>query len=219
MGVAYNPEIITNGLQLCLDAGNTKSYPGSGTSWSDISGNSRNFTLNGAISYGSTNGGYLGFNSATEYTVSNTVLSLATTEITVDIWLKVYTHGNWNDFVANNWVNNGWLMFASTTQWLFGVGNGGSQYIAASNHSGSTSWTNLVGTYDGTTVKIYINGVVSATTATVAGVTLNTGYSVYVGSAGDPGPYDISCVKVYNTALTAAQIVQNFNALRARYGI
>jgi hypothetical protein len=39
MGIAYNPRTITDGLVLCLDAANSKSYPGSGTTWTDLSGN------------------------------------------------------------------------------------------------------------------------------------------------------------------------------------
>jgi hypothetical protein len=44
LAISYNPRTITDGLVLCLDAGNTKSYPGSGTTWTDLSGNGRNFT-------------------------------------------------------------------------------------------------------------------------------------------------------------------------------
>jgi hypothetical protein len=219
MSVSYNTSIITSGITLYLDAANKKSYPGTGTSWFDLSGNNQTFTINGPVTYKSENNGYLEFNSSTEYTQSNSALTLATNNITVDLWVRVYTHGDWNDFVSNNWVNNGWLMFAGSTAWSFGIAKSNSQYIASSIHNNSTSWTNLIGTYDGSTVRLYVNGVVSSTTASLAAAILDTNYVIRVAQQGDPGAYDISTIKVYNRALSASEAYQNFNALRGRYGL
>ena len=61
MGVAYNSRIITENLVLCLDAANSKSYPGSGTTWTDLSGNGNNATLTNGPTYSSANGGSIVF--------------------------------------------------------------------------------------------------------------------------------------------------------------
>ena len=57
MSLAHSPRIITDGLVLCLDAGNTKSYPGSGTTWTDLSGQGNNGTLVNGVGYNGSNGG------------------------------------------------------------------------------------------------------------------------------------------------------------------
>ena len=69
MGLAHSPRIVTDGLVLALDAGNTKSYPGSGTAWNDISGNGNTGTLTSmdGNNYNSANGGYLDFDGTADY--------------------------------------------------------------------------------------------------------------------------------------------------------
>ena len=69
MGLAHSPRIVTDGLVLALDAGNTKSYPGSGTTWTDLSGNSNTGTLTSmdGNNYNSANGGYLDFDGTDDY--------------------------------------------------------------------------------------------------------------------------------------------------------
>lgn len=62
MALAHSPKIITDGLVLCLDAGNTKSYPGSGTTWTDLSGQGNNGTITGAVY----SNGYFDFDAAND---------------------------------------------------------------------------------------------------------------------------------------------------------
>ena len=64
MGTNYSPRIVTDGLMLCLDAGDPKSYNGSGTTWTDRSGRGNNGTLGGDVGFSSNNGGYLTFDGA-----------------------------------------------------------------------------------------------------------------------------------------------------------
>jgi len=67
MATNYNPKITTDGLVLCLDAANPKSYPGSGTAWFDISGNSRNGTLTNSPTFSSSNQGYFSFDGTDDF--------------------------------------------------------------------------------------------------------------------------------------------------------
>ena len=147
------------------------------------------------------------------------MISLASTAITVECWVKLSGHSNWNDLVSNNWINSGWNLFVGSTLWYFAIAQSGTQYVAQAAHGGTTEWTQVTGTYDGTNVRLYVNGVSVASPVTIAGATLDTGYFVRVGQQNDPNSYDISSVKVYNRALSADEVAQNFNALRRRYNI
>jgi hypothetical protein len=213
MSLHHNPKVITSGLGLSLSAGNKKSYPGSGTAWTDMSGNGRSMTIVNPT-YSSLTGGYLNFQSAT----TNSVQSIATNYVTVDVWVRVNSHGNWNNIVSNNWVNSGWLLFSDTTRYYFSVGSAGGQNSSSNLHSGSTAWVHLCGTYDGATVKLYVNGVLASTTASYVGGTLDTGYNISI-NAGNVGSVDVSEIKIYNIALSAAQVRQNFQALRGKFSL
>jgi len=70
MALAHSPKIVTNGLVLCLDAGNPKSYPGSGSSWVDVTGNGYNATLINSPTYDS-NVGFISFNGTNQYATHN----------------------------------------------------------------------------------------------------------------------------------------------------
>jgi hypothetical protein len=219
MGTNYNPRIVTANLALALDAASVKSYPGTGNTWFDVSGNGRDFSMLGAeaLTWQANNNGLMQFNSALEYTRSAAVQSISTSAITIALWVRVNTHANWNNFINNNWPNNGWIMFASTTNWFYGIGVGGVQTGINSAHGGSNAWTNLVGTYDGTTINFYVNGVLVGTNTGTT--TLDVGQFIYVGGNGDPGAYDIATTHLYNRTLSAAEIKQNFEALRGRFGV
>jgi len=85
MGVSYNPKIVKDGLVLYLDAGNTKSYPGSGTTWTDLSGNGNNGTLNGP-SYNSNLLGTFVLDGVDDYA---TLPTITLTNFTIQIWCKI----------------------------------------------------------------------------------------------------------------------------------
>jgi hypothetical protein len=90
MGLSHSPSIATNGLVLCLDAANRKSYPGSGTTWTDLSGNGNNGTLTNGPTYSSANGGSLSFDGTNDVVNSTTsIIDRADgQEITVSCWIK-----------------------------------------------------------------------------------------------------------------------------------
>jgi hypothetical protein len=90
MGLAHSPRIATNGLVLALDAGNTKSYPGSGTTWSDLSGQNQAFTLYNSPTFSSTNGGELLFSGSNDYARirSSSSIDLLAANGTVEVWFR-----------------------------------------------------------------------------------------------------------------------------------
>ena len=73
MATKYGPTIVTDGLVLCLDAANSQSYPGSGTTWTDLSGNSNDANVGSSVTYNSTYGG--GLVTLDEASNSNTAIA------------------------------------------------------------------------------------------------------------------------------------------------
>jgi hypothetical protein len=218
MAVFSGPEIVNNGLVVHLDAANLRSYPGSGTAFADLSGNRNNFVIGNGASYSANNNGSILYDGVNDFCVSTTTLSISASVVTASCWVKVAAHGNYHNFIANNWVNNGWLLFSVASGWYFGVGRTNSQFNAIVAHNNSTAWTHLTGTYDGTSVKLYVNGVLG-NTVSLAGATLDVGYVIGIGGGGRPSAYNIANTLLYNRALTAAEVSQNFEATRGRFGI
>lgn len=144
---------------------------------------------------------------------------LSSSEVTVAAWVKVDTHGNYNRLVNNSWVGNGWLLFSSATQWMFGVGQSNSQATDAIFHNSSTDWTHLVGTYDGSNVTLYVNGISSGSpNSTHSGATLTTGSNIEIGdSALNQGEIDIGITQLYNRALSPSEVYQLYRAHKPRY--
>lgn len=246
MGVAYNPRIVTNGLVLCLDAGNAKSYPGSGITWVDLSGNGRNATLTNGPVYNSNNGGSIIFDGVNDYAgigydgaggyLDN---SQDRTEITIDCFVKLNALGSDQVFFqVGGYLNSCVLGCLSNNKARFLVRKDGSSvggafdaYVDSTTTLTSGQWYHIVGSKSPSTMKIFINGTeeVSISTSFV----WNTGGDtpVLIGRndsqsslTGTNGKVDelngaIGNIKVYQNGLAPSEIQQNFNATRGRYGI
>ena len=213
MGIQYNPSIITNGLVLALDAANTKSYPGSGTAWTDISGRGNTGTLTNGPTYSSANGGSIVFDGTNDY-VNCGNPSISVGKITVNSWVKITTGSVFQHIVDS-----------ATDTWHLAILNDNRPYFFNGSTFHTTAsilnvgqWYMLTGV-QGTTLDIYINGILSQSIASNINVTTN---NVFVGAYQNTPRYlngNIAQVSVYNRALTAAEVSQNFNALRSRFSI
>ena len=228
MALAHSPKIVTDGLVLCLDAGNPKSYPGSGTTWYDLSGNGNNGT-NSNITYSSTNGGILYFNDSSSVSlISNSSSLNPTTGLTIESWVKF--SGNSADFIFEKGnVNTQYSLFSHSTDIVFRTYHSGDTSYHTQNPSKSSvgvvngQWHHIVGSWDGSTKRIYVDGILR-NSASKSGnlVTQSTGAAVGRFGGTTTGYYFggyIPKVSVYNRGLTASEIQQNFNALRGRFGI
>lgn len=211
MGVNYNPAIVTNGLIMYVDAANVKSYPGSGTTWFDMSGNNNNLTLTGSPIFTSN---IVQFNGTTQYADNTLNLSTGTSTIfgaarysgaingriitsKINNWLL----GNWSSSVANYYAE-GWVTPAAAT--------GGFD----------TNWRIYAGTNDVTAdlYNFYINGVLN--TSNGGGSAGPNGISVgRFGGGTEYSTCEVSFVMAYNRVLTAAEVLQNYTALSGRFGI
>ncbi|MDW7641544.1 MAG: LamG domain-containing protein [Nitrosarchaeum sp.] len=225
MGLSHSPSLVMNGLVLALDAGNSKSYPGSGTTWTDLSGNSNTGTLTNGPTYSSANGGSLSFDGVNDYIDFPTTLSnqFSSKSITVFTFAKISSVVSKNTLLSFNGAFNFFLpgsrlgptqqlYWDSTTSWKGGT---------------TTSWTTnqwyqLAWTIDSSrNILFYINGILdySSTILVDFSPTNNTAVRIGFANAGEYATGNISNTQIYNRALFAAEVSQNFNALRGRYGI
>ena len=226
MGLAHSPQIITDGLVLALDAANTKSYPGNGTTWTDLSGKGNNGTLtsmNGS-NYNSANGGYLDFDGSIDQIDcgSSDNFAFGTGDFTIEFWCNPDALGTAGIISISS---SGGL---SSTNWQFRYNSSKVRWIYSStsniNSSSTVStgeWTQIVATRSGTALTLYINAVSEATGSSSANLSDNG--TLRIGTSRDESSYfngKISNVKLYKgKALTAAEVTQNFNALKGRYGV
>ena len=223
MAVGYNPKIVTDGLVLCLDAGNTKSYPGSGTSWSDLSGQGNTGTLTNGPTYSSDNGGSLVFDGSNDYVQKSSATLDLSSGVTMEMIFKStdmnsraqgFMQFNAGGYYVNFYTpGNGKLRWET---WVPVFTAGGAYYIptALSNNT----WYHAVGTYTNGSSVLYINGASVASASQTAGTypssfTANIRVGEYAGYMSG----NIAIAKMYNRALSASEIQQNFNALKGRY--
>ena len=226
--------IITNGLTLYLDAGKTTSYPGTGTTWYDISGNGYNGTLNGGAGFNSANGGSITFDGLDEFINLGTSFSIPLNG-TISFWVKltnsivfgVYT-GNTRPFGINGnfeirWggltgFNNAYLQADMGFSGPPTINNGVTLQSTTNNWY-NTTWYNICITYNTTNnqCKMYIQSVLEDT----KGVTNPTGLTgnFYIGRSTGGGYLggSISNFMFYNRDLSATEVLQNYNALKGRY--
>lgn len=226
MGIQYNPRAVTDGLVLCLDAANPKSYPGSGTIWSDLSGNGNNATISNG-SYDSANGGSIAFNGTTTGAYFTVIANSG--DFTCEIWAK-QTSANYGSammFGGSNGItgadNCQLIVFGGDGSIGLALGNNPVS-VSPANASSATSvnnWYQVIYSRSGSTINIYANGVFksSGTSATQLRIDRLGNIGGINGSLGKWLLGNISNAKVYNRALSASEVLQNFNALRGRYGI
>lgn len=217
MGVAYNPKITSNGLVACWDAGNAVSYPGSGTTWSDLSGNSNAATLTNSPTFSS---GALNFNGSNQYApIGTTGFPYGSSAGTLSVWTKTNTIAAGFRFIISYGTaatsQSRFLGINGTTYYFGGYAND----ITASGVPLNT-WFNMVGVYSGTAASMYINGnLVSGPTAK----TWNTvATNAQIGRQTNNTEYwngSVAVALVYNRALSDLEIKQNFNAVRGRFGV
>lgn len=220
--------IITNGLILNLDAGNSASYSGSGTTWTDLSGNGNNGTLTNGPTYTSSNGGSIVFDGINDYVTLGSTLS-GTLAGTISFWIKL-TNTITTGYAGNQrpWGKNAdfecrWGGNSSVTDRNLVTDIGGIlSLVSVQNTWLNTVWYNITIVYNGATNSsaLYIQGVLDAT-GTAGNVTGLTGNWIIGATSSTAGPLNgqISQYLIYNRALSAAEVQQNFNATRNRFGL
>jgi len=218
------PDIVENGLILCLDAANKLSYRGSGTSWLDLSGNSNNGTLTNGPTFSNVNQGSIVFDGVNDYVGcgNNSSINL-TSYITISTWTKKAYGSSASVAIDKGRDNYGaWsLLFDVTANKVeFHCRINGTNSLVLSNTSyGNNTWTNITVVFTGTSLLMYINGKLDNTT-NISGTIGTNAIDFSIGKANDGYNWSgqVSNVFVYNTPLSATEILQNYNATKSRFG-
>ena len=233
MGLAHSPRIVTDGLVLALDAGNTKSYPGSGTTWTDLSGNGNNGTLTNmdAANLDGANGGSLSFDGSNEYVDLTSTIQFDTSDFSISGWFRSNS-GNTNfKQIWNSGYNGGTpdvevTIDQTTNRLSFYVRPPGSGLSVQTSYSVDDNvWRYFVGVKTSSLISLYVNGsFVSSTSGTFTSDVDDAGVIPRIGNGlnginNRPFKGNIAQVSIYNKALTAAEVLQNYNALKRRFGI
>lgn len=230
MAVYGGPDIVTDGLVLCLDAGNSRSYPGSGATWTDLSGNGNNGTLVNGVNYNSANKGSLVFDGVNDYVslTNNDGLGNSFSSFSIDLTIRPRT--------GTGDTNIGYLLHRGISAII-----GDSVYTIAMNNNALTFYingssnllqlnnkNNILANYcyvwNGSVLSSYINGIFNSSinfatftntrigsTATIGSTSINPGYR--------PGNCDLFNLKIYDEALTPKQILDNYRATKGRFGL
>lgn len=236
-------KIVTNGLVLALDAADRNSYVSGSNIWTDISGNGFNSTMTGSVSYVNTYPQYFDYGNLSNYFIGNNSLKTSiSTAITISSWIKV-TNTSVRNFILNKYQTtapSGYSFEVGTASGLwtntlrfYAIGSTGNGYDQrASNNAIQQNVPIMVSvTLDTTTQQfsMYING--SSVAYTSGGGTIaelvsdwSQGTNTYaLGSlrpafALDSQMYQYNLL-LYNRALSAAEVLQNYNAQKSRFGL
>lgn len=219
MAFFHSPRIVTDGLVLVLDAANSLSYPGSGTTWTDLSGKGNNGTLVNGPTFSPSNGGSIVFDGADDYIATGLVQTF-TNELTVETWYrgtKSTRNHLWNFYGSNlncNFNDSGYSL------WMYWEGNGGNAIRFTSPNFTDNNIHHLVFRHSGSVNQIYFDGQLLSPDQTF-------GTQTFAGVGG--GGYDIAnspafggniyVNRVYSKALTASEVQQNYQALKTRFGL
>jgi hypothetical protein len=227
MSYANGPKIVTDGLVLCLDAGNSKSYGGSGTVWNDLSGNNNNGTLTNGPTFDSNNRGNIVFDGVNDFVQLSTTITLNTG--TFIVWLK--RNGNQGQYdgimisrggsggnvtginlQASNQIGYHWNDNSNTWSWQNGLVAPDSNWCMAAISVSATSATAYLCKNDGIS---FANNNVSHSSTAMANIQIGqdnfSGTRFYAGN--------ISQTYIYNRSLSSQEIEQNFNATKGRFNL
>lgn len=233
-----SPNIVTSGLLVHLDASNSSSYSGSGTTWSDLSGNGNHATLGNGVTYSNEHSGSMSFDGVDDY-ISMPSSSFPTGNFPFSVDTVVNWENGYHDVLFYYGYDRGQpetpvfsINNSNHLVFEFGSGHG---YL-----EGTTSLTQnqnylLTVTYSGSEINLYIDGQLEATRA-YSGANLRTDNAVNgdnaaigqtfsnFGNVDTPHGYgrfkgEIPEFRFYNKALTQEEVTQNYDALKTKYGL
>jgi len=218
MAVGYNPRAVTDGLVLALDAGNAKSYPGSGTTWTDLSGNSNNGTIDNSVTFTSNNGGGFSFDGTDEIVLLPKIIT--TNDFTVCQFIS-YTSDTGEGWTFEQYNYGTGRLILSTISNKFRFFIGGNSFLSTTTLVSGQKYF-ICCSRSGSNGSIYINGNLDAT-GTLNSNSIDDVASAIGGSRAFSSTKqfigDIYTTNVCNKALSASEITQNYNATKGRFGL
>jgi hypothetical protein len=227
----YQGNIVTDGLVMALDAGNLVSYPGSGTAWTTLTG-SNSGTLTNGPTFSSANGGAIVFDGVDDYVnISGSILPVGTGDYYVEAWVNRTTiPSNISKGIITGTSNNAFFFgFGTTYNGANGLRIGKSNILDGENcvfNFIANTWYHVAVTRISSTIYFYINGIQQTTQGSgTSNFSFVSSPGARIGAGGnistilEPLYGNISSIKIYNRALSASEVFQNFNAQRNRFNL
>ncbi len=228
MGFYRGPNIVTDGLVFAVDAGSTRSYPGSGTTGTDLI-SSESITLNNGVGFSTDKGGTWTFDGSDDYIQTSFGQNIVSTGFSVNFWFNVtgtatcffmqmYVTADVNTVfrVERNSIGANSIEFGHSPN-----GSGGMSELTSTNFPNDV-WQSCTIAYNGSTKYIYRNGVLD-TSVSSSTIQWYTGAVLRIAARQNGSLLPINgkmpSVKVYNKALSAAEMLQNYNAQKSRFGL
>jgi len=228
MGTTYNPPIVTDGLVFCVDAANQRSYPKSGTTWSDLVGSNDGTMQNMEDNYSSDNGGVLSFDGLDDY-VQTQNITISTANFTLSCWIKFDSFSSLSTplasshYYATGYNGNFILRINSGNSITFATYNGKSneQYITTNYSMSIDKWYNIVVDGDGVNSSIYVDTDKISSFAQNKVLTDLSNGGLIIGDdiswANQAFNGAVSNVYLYDKTLTADEVHQNYQATLGRF--
>jgi len=226
MASLYGPRIITDGLVCYLDAANTKSYPGTGTIWYDLSGYNHNATLVNGPTYNSNYKGAFKFDGADDYATINSTAALTFTTPTIIAFCTNNTGGVIAKGGYGSYWNYGIKNITSTS--FMAINNNGNTTNPSSFPSISSSFPVCCAVnWDGTNINFYRNGFSGGASSAAYSPSANNSLFLRIGclwnqlTSSNVEFYSgsIYSIMIYNRALSLSEINQNYNAIKGRFNL
>ena len=229
MGLSHSPRIVTDGLVFCVDAGDKMSYPGAGTTWTDLSKNRNNGTLTNGPTFNSANRGSIVFDGTNDYVSITRNSSITPNYISVCGWIKINSKSS-NQFLLAlpRSVNGGasYMMYYSLSLdgfVAYARTNSTGTIQTTSTFSPDTGrWYFLSMTSNGSNLILFIDGEFEASLSFSSVLEYSGSTVLRIGSYDNQGTPtytngNIALTQIYNRALTPDEIRQNYNATRGRF--
>jgi len=224
MGISGGPDLIQDNLVLCLDASDKNSYPGSGTTWYDVSGNNNHTTLTNGPVFNTSGSGCISFDGVDDYVTINSTSTLTTSTPTL---------------IVTCTTNNGTVVAKGGygSHWNYGLLGLGSTTFKARNNNGDTTSPSFSASsspfnvyaiaWDGTNMQFYRNGIFGGSSSTNYSPSNQNSLYLRIGCAWSNNASQnvefysgkIASVQIYNRTLSASEIKQNYNAQKSRFGL
>jgi len=222
--------IVTDNLVLWLDAANRSSYPGSGTTWRDMSGNNNNGTLTNGPTFSSANNGSIVFDGVDDYiNIPNNASVNPVSEITINLWLNPTSleTKTTSAIVCRNIITGtaGYDIYINSSgsiNFFIRTSNNSSFFITSSlNSIQNSNWYNITATYTSANTRIYINSSLnSISTSQTGNINQPTIDDLRIGMDWNTARCftgRIPTTQIYNRALSPSEVQQNYDALKSRY--
>jgi hypothetical protein len=227
MAFHYSPKTVTDGLVLCVDAANRKSYAGHGTTINDLSGNGRNGVLTNGPTFSTTNAGTISFDGTNDKIILNDTLATAFTTLywTTDIWFKINDgYAGYDVMLGNGYPFQLYFHAGKIKAYLSSNAPSAAYFLSGMTSTQTLSvdtWYNLIFVRSNTAYYYYINGALDKTSSSNTSV-MAVGQNLQIGNLwtnNDTYAWDgdISNVKIYNKSLSPIEVLQNYNATKNRF--